>query len=97
MPCMNYLIECCTELKPAHADALADSWVKMRIKFGDSTSSEESRKGKKTITNSCAVCGKEEFENDNDDVTIVKCGICTKLHSHESGPKPPYFTQKYKR
>ena len=46
------------------------------IEFDGTTNSEESRKGvKKSNADKCIACGKEESE-ENDDVTLVKCGIC---------------------
>ena len=73
---MNYLINCYSKPKPVMAYALLSFWVKMYIECGGTHCTEEERKEiKKKTATICIVCDKEESE-DNNNVTLVKCGIC---------------------
>jgi len=92
---MSRLIQLYQESKPAIACALITFWMKMKIEFDDTTNTEESRKEiKKQFANICYVCKKEKSE-ENDDVTLVKCGIC-KLYSYCGKDCQTYHWQELK-
>jgi len=72
---IHRLIRLYQESKPTNVTALIMHWLKMTIELGNIKHKEESRKEiKKNNSNICAVCGKQELEDN--DVTLVKCGIC---------------------
>jgi len=82
---MDRLVDCFNASKPAEAMALSSFWLKTHLKtktkFSDNKSAEENRKEvKKAVANECCMCCKKKSE-DNNDVTIVKCGIC-KFYSY---------------
>ena len=74
--CMNALVDCYQkQSQPASAMALSSLWTKIKIELGDTDNSEVDRKRiNKTAANNCYFCGREDLEDN--DVTIVKCGIC---------------------
>ena len=79
--CIDELVDCYQKAEPVTANALAGFWAKLRIDMGSKFVTEEKRKEiKKNIAKFCRVCGKEESE-ENNDVTLVKCGIC-KFYSY---------------
>lgn len=75
---MRRIANCYQKTKPAFAVALTSFWTKQLIECGETFNSEEERKKvKKSIANSCIICSK----GNNNDVTLVKCGIC-KFYSY---------------